>query len=303
MSPLFLLAIVPPLIWASINHLDKYAVDKYMHKYNSGALVIFTGCAGLIGALILLALHLVSQVPLGAALTMLFGGVFLVFSYIPYLYALDRDEASNVAPLFQLVTPSAYILALIFLREHITLSSLGAGAMIFLGAIALSFDFKTFKIRSRTFFLMLLASIMIATNVIIFKAVALETNFWTTVFYDLLGAGLAGMILFASVRSYMRSFIDVIREYKHKVILVNITAETLNIIARMISGFVTLTLPIAIVQFVNGLQPLFIIAVGVLLTRFLPGIAIESVDRRTLIQRFGACLLMLAGFIFLSTSL
>ena len=297
---LILLAALSPLIWAVVNHIDKYAVEKYMHGRDPGALILFTGLAAYVmGAAVYLFGH-VHLLPLRTAILMIGGGAMLIFSYIPYLYAMAKDEASNVAPLFQLITPLSYIFALIFLGEHVGFLPSVAGALIFFGALTLSFDFKRFRFKRRSFLLMLLASVMIAGNVVIFKFFALETSFWATAFYDLVGAALGGTLLFLCVGRYRRTFIAVIRQHRHNVVGVNLLAEILSILSRLINGFVSLLLPIAVVQFVNGLQPLFIMVIGILLTVFLPNISKESIDKKALLQKGAAVILMIAGFALLS---
>ncbi len=288
-----------PFIWAFVNHIDKYAVEKYMHDRDPGALLIFTGLAAFVMGLVIWVFGLVSHLPASTFSLMIVGGVILVFSYLPYLYALKRDEASNVAPLYQLITPLAYVLALIFLGEHISGLQLFAGAMIFSGSVVLSFDFATVRIRTRTFFLMFVSSLMIAANVVIFKHFAVTTDFWTTAFYDLVGATIAGVILFF-IPSYRHSFIGAIRQYRYQVVGVNMFAEIINIFARLINGFVSMSLPIAIVQFVNGLQPLFILVIGITLTKLAPRFGKEAIDRSALRRKFAAIILMVGGLALLS---
>lgn len=300
MSLIILIAVIPPILWASINHIDKFAVDKYMKGYNPGALVIFTGLAGILIGTIIYFFGYVSLLPIFIAIPMISAGTMLVFSYIPYLYAMKNDEASNVAPLFQLITPCAYVLSIIFLGEKISGVQLFAGSLIFFGALILSFDPHKSKIRAKTFFLMFLGAIMIALNVVMFKSFAIETNFWTTVFYDLVGASIAGFLLFILIKTYRTSFLGSIRQHGFAVIGVNMFAETTNIVARMINGAVTLLLPIAIIQFINGLQPLFILVIGILLTKFAPKISKEEISKKVLVQKFFAVFLMLSGFVFLT---
>ncbi len=297
---LILIAALPPLIWALVNHIDKYAVEKYMHGRDPGALILFTGLAAYVMALGVYLIGRVHVLPLRESILMIGAGAMLIFSYIPYLYAIAKDEASNVAPLFQMITPLSYVLALIFLRERIGGLALVSGALIFLGALILSFDFKRFRMKRRSFLLMLLSSVMIAGNVVIFKAFALHTSFSTTAFYDLVGAAAGGTLLFAFVGNYRRTFIQVVREHRHNVVGVNLLAETLSILSRLINGFVSLALPVAIVQFVNGLQPLFIVAIGTVSTLLAPGFATEAIGRKDLVRKGLACLLMLSGFALLS---
>lgn len=300
MTALLLLALIPPFLWAVVNHIDKYAVESYMNDRDPGALILFTSLAAFLIGIIVLIFAPIQHLHLHTSAIMIGGGMLLVFAYIPYLYAIGKDETSNAAPLFQLITPLAYLLAFIFLGERIALKELLAGSMIFFGAIALSVDIGHMKLRRRTFFLMLLSSLMIAVNVVIFKGFALETSFWTTVFYDLLGAAIAGVVIIAASPRYRRDFMGAIRQHGSRVVSVNLVAESISVGARMVNGFVSLSLPIAIVQFINGLQPLFILVIGIVLTKFAPHLGEEAVDRRSLVRKFSAIILMCGGLSLLA---
>ncbi len=298
MSPILLLAVIPPIIWAAGNHADKYSVDRFMKGRTPGALVIFTGVAAAIFAACIFLLRLVSPVALAEASVMVASGLILILSYVPYVHALQTDEATNTASLFQLVTPCVYIFGLIFLGERLPFLKLCAGSLIFIGALVLSFDFTRFHIRRRTLFLILLASVMIAANVIMFKFFGLRTDFWTTCFYDMIGTALGGAVLF-SIPQYRADLISAIRKFKYRVVALSLAIEASGISARLLFGFVTLSVPAALVQFVNGLQPLFIVLIGIFLTKWAPHLGQEAIDRRSLIRKFSAILIMLLGLVLL----
>ncbi len=295
---MLLLALIPPLIWAAGNHGDKYSVDRFMQGRNPGSLIIFTGIAAAPFALFVFLFHHILPVSLETAVVMIVSGLVLICSYIPYVHALKTDEATNTASLFQLVTPCVYILGLLILGERLPFLKLCAGGLVFVGALILSFDFTKLHIRRRTLFLMLLASTMIASNVIMFKFFGLRTDFWTTCFYDMIGTTMGGMVLFG-IAEYRRDFISAVREYRSKIILLSVAIEASGIFSRLLFGFITLSFPAALVQFMNGIQPLFIILIGIALTKWAPHLGEEAVDRRSLARKFSAILIMLLGLILL----
>jgi uncharacterized membrane protein len=101
-----LIAIIPPILWAAINHADKYSIERFMKGRDPGSLIITTGGSGFLMFLILSLCAPQSVATIGEASLMIFAGFLLALSYVPYMYALGEDEASNVAPLFQLITAS-----------------------------------------------------------------------------------------------------------------------------------------------------------------------------------------------------
>jgi drug/metabolite transporter (DMT)-like permease len=298
MNPILLLALIPPLLWAAGNHGDKYSVDRFMRGRNPGSLIIFTAIAAVLFALGIFIFYSIPHVPIREALAIIASGVVLILSYIPYVHALKGDEATNTASLFQLVTPCVYVLGIIFLGEHLPFLKLCAGSLVFVGAIILSFDFKHLHIRRRTLLLMVLASVMIASNVVAFKFFGLRTDFWTTAFYDMIGTTIGGIFL-ACIPDYRRDFVSSIREFKYKVIGLSMAIEASGIFSRLLFGFITLAVPAALVQFVNGLQPMFIMIFGIVLTKWAPHLGQEEIDRHSLVRKFSAILIMLLGLVLL----
>jgi uncharacterized membrane protein len=295
-----LIAIIPPILWAAINHADKYSIERFMKGRDPGSLIITTGGSGFLMFLILSLCAPQSVATIGEASLMIFAGFLLALSYVPYMYALGEDEASNVAPLFQLITPLVFILAFIFLGETIKPIHAFSGSLIIIGALLLSIRFETAKFKWRSFLLMMLTALMIAANVVIFKATALQTSFWDAVRYDLVGVALAGLALFVGVTHYRRDLYATIREHGVIVLWFNAVIEITNIGARIINGFASLLVPATLVQFVNGFQPVFIVLFGVLLSVWFPSWGSEALDTKSLIRKGGAVSLMALGLILLA---
>ncbi len=301
MTPYWILiALIPPIIWAVINHADKYVIGKYMQQRDPGALIITTGGSAFIMFLVLVVFAPGSGATLTQALWMTLAGFLLAFAYIPYMYALKSDEASNVAPLFQLITPLVFIFAFVFLQETISLAQGISGALIVLGAVLLSIPLHTLRFQKRTFLLMLLSATLIATNVVMFKSIALSATFWDAVRYDLVGITLAGVFLYVFITKYRLALVDAVREHGFPVLGANFLIEVSHIGVRIINGFVTLMVPATLVQFVNGFQPVFILIFGFILTKWIPAIGVEAIDKQSLVRKIIAISLMSVGLILLA---
>src|SRR3977135_1228479 len=98
-----LFAILGPLSWAISTHIDKYLVDKYFHDSDTAVLIVFTA---VVGALELPAIWRfeprVLSLPLTAMAVMTVSGILYMGAMLFYLRAIQSEEASVVAPLFQL---------------------------------------------------------------------------------------------------------------------------------------------------------------------------------------------------------
>lgn len=296
-----LFALVGPAIWALVNHIDKYVINRYFSGPGVGSLVIFTSASGLLISLFILVFGF-SQIFIGTigALVIAINGALFVAAFIPYLYALENEEASWASTLYQLIPVFGYVLALIFLQEQLTIHQILASLLVIAGAIAISLDFSSkIQLKLRPFLLMVLSSFMIAVNALVFKIVALDQSFWGTVFWEYIGGGVFGFLLLVFIPLYRVQFFATIERSRVAVISINIGSEILNIIAKLAANFASLLAPLALVWVVNGLQPVMVFVYGVILTIFLPRFGQEDLGRKTIIQKLLSMAVILLGIYLL----
>jgi len=294
-------ALIGPALWALVNHIDKYIISKYFTGRGVGSLVLFTSASGLIISLFML-IFAPSQLNIGALNSLVIGinGAILVSAFIPYLYALEKEEASWASTLYQLIPVFGYVLGLVFLHEQLTFKQIVASSLVILGAVLISIDFtQKIKLKAKPFWLMILSSFMIAVNALIFKMVALDGNFWGTAFWEYIGGGVFGALLFALVPLYRTQFIATIQKAKINVLSINLISELLNIGAKLAANFASLLAPLVLVWVVNGLQPLIVFVYGVILTVFMPRFGKENITKRVVVQKLSSMLVMLVGIYFL----
>jgi drug/metabolite transporter (DMT)-like permease len=297
----FIFALIGPALWALVNHIDKYIISKYFTGRGVGSLVLFTSASGLIISFFILIFGF-GHLSIGMANAIVIGinGAILVAAFIPYLYALENEEASWASTLFQLIPVFGYILGLIFLDEKITTLQIFASLLVILGAVFISLDLsQKIKLKAKPFWLMVLSSFMIAVNALIFKIVALDGNFWGTAFWEYIGGGIFGLLLFSLLPLYRVQFIATIQKAKTKVLSINLISELLNIGAKLAANFASLLAPLVLVWVVNGLQPLIVFVYGVILTLFFPMLGKENISKRIVIQKLSAMVVMLIGIYLL----
>ena len=113
-----LFAFCGPVLWAASTHIDKYLVERFFKDSDVGALLIFTALLGLLGLPFIAAFVDVFSIgTTGMAVTSLSGFLYLTAMYF-YLRALQQEEASVIAPLFQTSTLFTYAFAYFVLHEH-----------------------------------------------------------------------------------------------------------------------------------------------------------------------------------------
>ncbi|MEI8249517.1 MAG: hypothetical protein WCG07_03435, partial [Candidatus Taylorbacteria bacterium] len=71
-----------------------------------------------------------------------------------------------------------------------------------------------------------------------------------------------------------------------------------NLSAKLIMGFASLSVPVALVWIVNGVQPFMIFIIGLILTIWIPHIIEENMTKKVLIQRvFSMCIIFIGIWI------
>lgn len=299
------LSIAAASLWAMVNHIDKLLIEKYCKNSTVGSLVLFSGLIGIPTALVIFFFEksVIFINPLFALFTLI-GGIIYILGVIPYLYALEKDETSEAAPMLLMTPVFSGILALIFLKEVPTATQVVASLVVVFGALWLSTDLNSYtKIKFRIFLLMAISSALMAGNALIFKYFALDGSFWAIAFWTYLGFATAGILILLIVKSYRKQFILMIRENSAGILGLNILNEIITLAGNLAFYFATLFAPLAIVEATTeGLQPVSVLLFGIALTVLAPKIAKEEIDKKKLLQKASAIMMMALGVFVLTTS-
>ncbi len=299
----FFIALLAPALWSVSNHCDKYLISRYFNGVGTGALVLFSS---LIGLLVLPVIFLfqpaVIQVSFSNALVMIVSGIIAIIGVVLYLYAMKKDEASIVTSLFQTIPVFTFILGYFVLGETLTTAQTVGSLCIIVGGAVLSLDLSaaTVQLKTSVLFLMLGASLLLATSSLVFKVVAIETNFWTSTFWGYIGDVTIGIFFLTFIPLYRREFITVLRHSTRRVIGLNVCNELITIVAGLCMRFASLLAPIALVWTINGFQPFFVFLYGVILTKFFPRISVEHINRKYVIQKITAIVILFIGTYIIS---
>src|SRR3989338_7900965 len=113
MSNWFLIALIAPILWSLVNHIDKFILSRYENGRGVGALFIFSSLSSVIVLPVLIysyhsQIFSISKIDF---LILLFIGFLSAAGFFFYLRAMDIEEASVVVPLFQFDPIFAYVLS------------------------------------------------------------------------------------------------------------------------------------------------------------------------------------------------
>jgi drug/metabolite transporter (DMT)-like permease len=143
--------------------------------------------------------------------------------------------------------------------------------------------------------LMLGASFLAAGNGVVFKLIAVDKGFLVSLFWGFAGQVVAGLTFLVCAPSYRRDVLDLFKQRKFAAAGLIALSEALFSVSEAITLYATLLAPVALVLLVNSFQPLFVFALGVVLTLVFPRVAKESLGRQKVLQKGAGIALMLVG--------
>jgi drug/metabolite transporter (DMT)-like permease len=294
-----LLAFCGPILWAASTHIDKYLVERFFKDSGVGALLIFTALIGLFGLPFIAAFVDVFAIgATGIAVTTLSGLLYLTAMYF-YLRALQQEEATVIAPLFQTSTLFTYAIAYIVLHERLTGTRLLGGLLIVASAAAISYE----PGHRHRFKLGIVAPILactatLAASSVIFKFFAIKDAFWAVTFWNFAGEALFGAVMLAIPR-VRRDFLGMFTKSPGAVIGINAANELINLGGGLAARYASLLGPVSLVQAIGGTTSFFVFAFGVILSLFFPKLGRENLSRESLAQKGVAVILIVAGVILI----
>lgn len=134
-------AFTGPVLWAISTHIDKYLVERYFRHSDTTVLMVFTALVGLVMLPVIWVFDTgVLKPSVRNIMVMAGSGVLYMGAMLFYLRAIQREEASVVAPLFQANTLFTVLLGWLFLREKLGWTQRSGTALVVGRALSLSLD-------------------------------------------------------------------------------------------------------------------------------------------------------------------
>lgn len=295
------------MLWATVNHIDKYLLTKIKHHATVDVLMVYST---LFSVLVLPFLFYFSAVDLFVSPTQVIvqviGGVLLTASIYFYLLALNKDEASVVIP-FALLTPVfGYFLSIFFLGEKLSSSQIISCILILFGALILTLEFgeeKRIRIRHAVLWFMIACTGLQAIQEVMFKFVTIENSFVASIFWLHVGILIYGISLICFRRGLFSKFAQSVRLNGRTIFGLSVVSELINAVAYMVRNYALLLAPVAIIMTLNGYQPAFVFILGILMTIFTPHLGVEKIKLVHLLHKGSAIAIMVIGTIMISRTL
>lgn len=295
----FFIALGAPFLWALVNIADQYLVAKYSTgKRGSGGLVLFSSLIGILVATIIgisttgiFAISILDKI-----LLILIGGITIAW-VILYLFTLEIEDVSTVVPWFLTVPMFGYMLGYVFLRETLSPEQLTGSAIILFGVFLISIDFseQKKKLKWRPALYMLTACFLIAISGVIFKYITVGENFWISSFWEYVGLGGFGILIYFFIPKYRNEFILMNKDGGSKIFTLNAISEILTIIGNLLTNYAILLAPVAMVYLVSSFQPAIVVVLTLIATKFFPNIVKENLKKSVLLPKIIAIIIMVIG--------
>src|ERR1041385_101705 len=220
-----LLAFCGPVLWAASTHIDKYLVERFFKDSDVGALLIFTALIGIPGMPVIAALTDVMSLGItGIVVTAISGLLYMTAIYF-YLRALQQEEASVIAPLFQTSTLFTYIIAFFVLHEKPTPLRLVGVLLMMASAIVASYEpGRRIRFKLGIVLPLLGCTATLAASAVMFKFFAIKDAFWPVTFWSFAGQAVFGVVLL-SIPHVRRQFFGMFARNPGAVIAINAANE------------------------------------------------------------------------------
>lgn len=297
------LAAGAPFLWAIVNHIDKYFLsERFSHAKVgiTGGLMIFSTLFSIVVLPILYVIdpQSILSAHFWTASMLVLIGVLHAFSILLYLQALDMDEASIVVPIFQTIPIFGFIFGYLILGEVLTPYQMFGALLVVLFSVLLTLELdkeKGVRFKKKVLLLMFASSALLALVDTLFKLGAEDKGSVVgALFWENVGLLIFGIVLLFAP-TYRKSFNALLKHNFKTIFSLNIVSEGLTVIGNVMLRYALMLAPIALVMTIGSIQPLYVFALGILLTLFFPRISKENMSRHSLIQKTVSILFIALG--------
>ena len=289
-------ALAAQLAFATSVFIDKTVLEKRQPPY-----YLFAGLGAAFNLLVGLVLIVwVGLVPLTsmAALAAMGSGALLFLYLIPYLRELDGDDASSVGPLFLMVIPFTIVLSSILLSQGLVGWEWLGAALVVTGILVfiVSDGVQTRSVRVHSAVLMGLACLLVSLSLVGSDYALRTLSFSHVLELTTLSTGLVGMLV--TTLTVARD--PGTRMHLNKVTVVGASsAELVSVAGNALVVLAIARSSAALVSVTEGIEPLFLLLIGLIFTAIVPHILSERVSRRAIAIKSGGSAIAIVGLALL----
>ncbi len=222
-----------------------------------------------------------------------FTGIAMSFSYLLFMRSLILEELSRVSILGYIHPLFVAILAYLFLEESLTLLEYCGIVMIVISIVIISYK-GSLKI-SRALMPMLLFNIILAVKSVIAKYLLFSTDYWSYLFWFMLG-----LILSRSILLINKEHRSILSNIDKRLIMYGFTISILFLIANLAFYYAISLTFVSLVVTVSTIEPLIILLIIYIIDKIRRDFINEDITNKILIHKVIASLLVIFGIYILT---
>lgn len=290
MTYLFLL--LPPLLYAVTNLIDKKLTVGESDDSLPSSLMLIGGLFNLLISIPIL-FFLLFQGSFEFSWGLFLNGSLFTLAIWSYLKVLKDSDTDRVIIWYQTIPIFGLIGGIIFLGEHLNFIIISSILLIMFGSIVMSLEEG--KVNKKMISMMLMSSLLIASNDVIFAFYGREIGVASAIFSDLIGKTFWSLIFLFNSNAFQGFVIGL----KTKFLLQSFN-EIIYIIADAMFDVAKIFAPVAIVQALVSTQPIFVFLGALILAIFYPKILGEVFEKKYLKTKIVGLILVTVGSIILA---
>ena len=285
------------------NHIDKFMITGIEESKNSIKilLVFSTFIAGIVLTPIWLILsNFAISINTISLISVLSSSFIYIIATALYFKSMEKNDASIVVVMSQMVPVFSYVLALILFKENLTVRQIIGSLIIILSAIIISFDFneKDNRKKVKALLLMTLSSLCYSIYFILFDIGIRNSSYYSCAFWFQIGFLIMGISLLL-LKSFRIPFVNAIKKNGKRYLILNTTNEVINLISHLLINYANVLIPIALVNVLSGFQGAFVFILGIIGTLLIPKYIKEDLSKKVVIQKIVCIILGIIGLIIL----
>ena len=290
-----LIAFISPILHGFANVLDNYLTNKLFKSV--WTLTFYSTFFNILFLPLVLFVEIPGLPPASLLPFFFLVAVIEVLYLYPYYKALQSDDTSVVSSLFSLGRIFVPIFAFLFVGEVLKFTQYLGFLIIILGSATLTLNNLRTLHFNRSFFYMLVCSILLAIEAVVYKYlfenVSWSTGFvWTTLFSS------AIIFCFLLVPKLRKDIREQTSDLKRNV-PVFAFEELLTFGGSAASTFAISLVPVTLAKSIGAFQPFFVLIYALILGKSFPQMFRESVDHRSLVKKFMLFAIMIIGIILI----
>lgn len=299
----FLIALLPPLIWAVNYHIDKIIITKWGKGVSNTQFTIVSGLGGLIAIAFIIMLD-PTRLQSGWTFEQIWptfaGGSAGLLALYLYYCAISKEEVTRVASLYSLGPIFGIILGVGLLGEVITTKQLIGIIIVVAGALLVDTRVvkHVFRLNIKVLMLVLGSCALYTLGSVGFKQSSVTLEFGDNLMWYFAGSVTMTLILFIR-RKHRQEFTKLFVHKRNSLVIGLVFSNMIGMSGRAVYNYAVLLVPIAFVQTVGAFESSFVLLVAYVLWKLFKGIEREDLSKNILIQKMVSIVIVTVGSLLL----